>query len=128
MPQINKMMGIGSPGLVAGFPVLSDEWRWRYLHYNNVAQTPAPRGSTLRVSRHENGYFHFGVTIDQVEEKADGLILTMTKGRRLETDFIILGTGFDTDPRRQPVIEPYADNILQWRDRYTLRRVSRTRG
>ena len=31
MPQINKMMGIGSPGLVAGFPVLSDEWRWRYL-------------------------------------------------------------------------------------------------
>lgn len=119
MPQINKMMGIGSPGLVAGFPVLSDEWRWRYLHYNNVAQTPAPRGSTLRVSRHENGYFHFGVTIDQVEEKADGLILTMTKGRRLETDFIILGTGFDTDPRRQPLIEPYADNILQWRDRYT---------
>ena len=79
MPQINKMMGIGSPGLVAGFPALSDEWRWRYLHYNNVAQTPAPRGSTLRVSRHANGYFHFGVTIDQVEEEADGLILTTTK-------------------------------------------------
>lgn len=119
MPQINKMMGIGSPGLVAGFPALSDEWRWRYLHYNNIVQTPAPRGSTLRVSRHENGFFHFGVTISHVNVTADGLLLTTTKGRFLETDFIILGTGFDTDPMKQPVLEGYADNILQWRHRYT---------
>lgn len=119
MPQINKMMGIGSPGMVAGFPALSDAWRWRYLHYNNVAQTPAPRGSTLRVSRHANGYFHFGVTIERVEETATGIMLTTTKGRHLETDFIILGTGFDTDPMKQPVLDGYADNILQWRDRYT---------
>ncbi len=119
MPQINKMMGIGSPGMVAGFPELPDEWRWRYLHYNNVAQTPAPRGSTLRVSRHANGYFHFGVTISNVEELDDGLRLTTTDGRYLATDFIILGTGFDTDPLKQPVLGGYADNILQWRDQYT---------
>lgn len=119
MPQINKMMGIGSPGFVAGFPELPDEWRWRYLHYNNVAQTPAPRGSTLRVSRHANGYFHFGVTISHVEELDNGLLLTTTDGRHLETDFIILGTGFDTDPMKQPVLGAYAENILQWRDRYT---------
>lgn len=119
MPQINKMMGIGSPGLVAGFPALPDEWRWRYLHYNNVAQTPAPRGSTLRVRRHANGFFHFGVAISQVAETTDGLVLTMEKGQRLATDFIILGTGFDTDPMKQPVLDGYANNILQWRDCYT---------
>ena len=119
MPQINKMMGIGSPGLVAGFPVLSDEWRWRYLHYNNVLQTPAPRGSTLRVSRHDNAFFHFGVTITKAKETPDGLLLKTTNGEFLETDFIILGTGFDTDPHSQPVIATYADNILQWRDQYT---------
>ncbi|PPR62544.1 MAG: FAD-dependent urate hydroxylase [Alphaproteobacteria bacterium MarineAlpha4_Bin2] len=119
MPQINKMMGIGSPGFVAGFPALSDEWRWRYLHYNNVAQTPAPRGSTLRVSRHANSFFHFGVTISYVKKIASGLALTTNDNRRLETDFIILGTGFDVDPMKQPVLEGYADNILQWRDQYT---------
>ena len=104
---------------MAGFPELPDEWRWRCLHYNNVAQTPAPRGSTLRVSRHANGYFHFGVTISHVEELDNGLQLTTTDGRHLETDFIILGTGFDTDPMKQPVLGAYAENILQWRDRYT---------
>jgi cation diffusion facilitator CzcD-associated flavoprotein CzcO len=119
MPQINKMMGIGSFGLVAGFLALSDDWRWRYLHYNAMAQTPAPRGSTLRVSRHLNAYFHFGVTISGVEPEADCLAIATTKGRRLETDFIILGTGFDIDPMKQPVMDGYADNILQWRDRYT---------
>ncbi|MBT5497540.1 MAG: NAD(P)/FAD-dependent oxidoreductase, partial [Alphaproteobacteria bacterium] len=119
MPQINKMMGIGSFGLVAGFSALSDDWRWRYLHYNAVAQTPAPRGSTLRVSRHPNAYFHFGVAISRIEPQANCLAITTTKDRRLETDFIILGTGFDTDPMKQPVMEGYADNILQWRDCYT---------
>ena len=119
MPQINKMMGIGSFGLVAGFPALSDDWRWRYLHYNAVAQTPAPRGSTLRVSRHPNAYFHFGVAISRVEAQVGGLAITTTKGHGLETDFIILGTGFDTDPMKQPVLDGYADNILLWRDRYT---------
>lgn len=119
MPQINKMMGIGSFGLVAGFSALSDDWRWRYLHYNAVAQTPAPRGSTLRVSRHPNVYFHFGVTISRVDSEVNYLAITTTTGRRLETDFIILGTGFDTDPMKQPVMDGYADNILQWRDKYT---------
>ena len=126
MPQINKMMGIGSPGLVAGFPVLSDEWRWRYLR---ITMLPKPRHRAARRCgsvRHENGYFHFGVTIDQVEEKADGLILTMTKGRRLETDFIILGTGFDTDPRRQPLSSRTPTTSSNGATDTPRRRVSRT--
>ena len=52
MPAINKMMGIGSFGFSAGFPDLPDEWRWRFMQYGFVTQTPPPRGSTLRVSRH----------------------------------------------------------------------------
>lgn len=119
MPQINKMMGIGSFGMVAGFPALSDEWRWRYLHYNGVAQTPAPRGSTLRVSRHPNAYFHFGVTVSEIKEEGPSLEIYTTKNERLPTDFIILGTGFDTDPMKQPALSGYADNILLWRDQYT---------
>ena len=119
MPQINKMMGIGCFGLVAGFPVLPDEWRWRYLHYNALAQTPAPRGSTLRVSRHPNASFHFGVEISRIQRHGEGLTLTTTKDRNLDTDFIILGTGFNTDPLAQPVLDGYADQITVWDDCYT---------
>ena len=59
MPAINKLMGIGSFGFTAAFPQLDDAWRWRIMHYSFQTQTPAPRGSTLRVSRHPNAYFHF---------------------------------------------------------------------
>lgn len=118
MPQINKMMGIGSYGMIAGFPALSDEWRWRYLHYNGLAQTPAPRGSTLRVSRHSNAYFHFDVTISEIENRQNCALIKTATGDSLETDFIILGTGFNTDPMKQPVLEGYAENILLWRDHY----------
>ncbi|MEM9635606.1 MAG: NAD(P)/FAD-dependent oxidoreductase, partial [Pseudomonadota bacterium] len=58
MPTINKMMGIGSYGFTAGYAELSDEWRWRFMQYSFATQTPSPRGSTLRVSRHPNAYFH----------------------------------------------------------------------
>ena len=118
MPQINKMMGIGSYGLTFGFPALPDEWRWRYMHYNALVQTPAPRGSTLRVSRHPGAHFHFGVTVREIRPRGDALLIATEDGRRLETEFVILGTGFDTDPMHQPVLAPYADNVLQWRDRY----------
>jgi len=33
MPRINKLMGIGSAGFNAGFPMLPEEWRWRFMHY-----------------------------------------------------------------------------------------------
>ncbi|MDE0695895.1 MAG: NAD(P)/FAD-dependent oxidoreductase, partial [Boseongicola sp.] len=41
MPTINKMMGIGSFGFTAGFAELPDEWRWRFMQYSIVTQTPA---------------------------------------------------------------------------------------
>ena len=119
MPQVNKMMGIGSFGLVAGFPALPEEWRWRYLHYNSLEQTPAPHASTLRVSRHPNAYFHFGVAILRVEEAGNAVKLTITKDRALETDFIILGTGFNIDPAAEPMLGDAAKNIMVWGDIYT---------
>lgn len=54
MPTVNKLMGVGSYGLTAGFPTLSPEWRWRIMAYSNRQQTPAPSNSTRRVSRHPN--------------------------------------------------------------------------
>ncbi len=119
MPTINKMMGIGSYGFVAGYAELSDEWRWRFMQYSFATQTPSPRGSTMRVSRHENAWFHFGKAVSAVSETAEGLLIHFADGSQLETDFLILGTGFSTDPLARRELGEAAANILLWGDAYT---------
>lgn len=121
MPTINKLMGIGSFGVIAAYPQLPYEWRWRLMDYAARQQTPAPHGSTLRVSRHPNAFFHFNAGPSRIEELAGdtGVRITTTAGRVFETDFVILGTGFDIDPRRRPELAGFSDQIACWEDRYT---------
>jgi cation diffusion facilitator CzcD-associated flavoprotein CzcO len=119
MPRINKMMGIGSFGFSAGFPHLDDAWRWRFMNYSCQTQTPPPRGSTLRVSRHANAYFHFNSGIESMRFDNGELVIDTQRGRRFHTDFVILATGFTVDPVARTELAEYVDNILLWRDRYT---------
>ncbi len=119
MPTVNKMMGIGSYGFVAGYPKLAEAWRWRFMQYSFATQTPSPRGSTLRVSRHENAYFHFGKSVSAIRETADALVINFADGSQLETDFLILGTGFSTDPLARKELGEAAANIRLWRDAYS---------
>jgi FAD-dependent urate hydroxylase len=118
MPTINKLMGIGSFGFTAAYSELSDAWRWRIMHYSFLTQTPAPRGSTLRVSRHANAFFHFGVAVENARLIADEIELELSGGRQLATDFLILGTGFLVEPLARTELEGYAGRIALWRDRY----------
>ena len=118
MPTINKMMGIGSYGFTHGYAGLDDAWRWRFMHYSFVTQTPSPRGSTLRVSRHPNAFFHFGAGVEAARMEGDEIVLETVRGP-LRTDYVILGTGFRTEPMARPELEGAADKILLWRDVYT---------
>jgi cation diffusion facilitator CzcD-associated flavoprotein CzcO len=118
MPTVNKLMGIGSYGFTAGFPALGDAWRWRIMHYSAETQTPAPRGSTLRVSRHANAYFHFDAAIEGTEAADGEVTIHIAGGKRLRTDYLILGTGFLVEPLARRELDPYAGSIALWRDRY----------
>ncbi|MCP1313892.1 MULTISPECIES: NAD(P)-binding domain-containing protein [unclassified Halomonas] len=117
MPTINKMMGIGSFGFTHGYASLPDAWRWRIMHYSFITQTPPPRGSTLRVSRHENAHFHFECGVEATHMEGDEIVVTTRQGE-VRGDFLILGTGFEIDPLARTELEGYADQILLWRDRY----------
>ncbi|MCR8725806.1 NAD(P)-binding domain-containing protein [Frigidibacter sp. ROC022] len=119
MPTINKMMGIGCFGFTAGYPELPDEWRWRFMQYSFATQTPAPRGSTLRVSRHPNAYFHFGKSTTRIEEKGDAALVHFADGTSYEADYVILGTGFVIDPMARTEFGDTAGEILLWQDVYT---------
>jgi len=119
MPTVNKMMGIGSYGFTAGFADLPDEWRWRFMQYSFSTQTPSPRGSTLRVSRHSNAYFHFGKATARIEKSGDAAIIHFADGTSYEADFVILGTGFVIDPMARTEFGDVAGEILLWKDVYT---------
>ncbi len=120
MPRINKMMGIGSFGFTAGYRRLSDAWRWRFMRYSFVTQTPPPRGSTLRVSRHPNAHFHFGQAVECTTLTKRGTVeVAMSNGNRYEADFVILGTGFTIDPLSRREFGAAAGAIQNWEDVYT---------
>jgi len=118
MPRINKMTGIGSQGVVHGFVGLPDAWKWRFLDYAFKEQTPPPRESTLRVSRHPNARFHFGCPITDLEQVNGALVATTPKGR-FDLDFIIFGTGFMADMSLRPELAAFAPHIRLWLDRHT---------
>jgi cation diffusion facilitator CzcD-associated flavoprotein CzcO len=119
MPCINKLMGIGSFGFGAAFPQMSDAWRWQIMNYSLRTQTPAPRGSTLRVSRHPNAYFHFDAAVECTEFDGEEIAIATASGKTVRADFLILGTGFSVDPMARKELDGYADKILLWQDRYT---------
>lgn len=118
MPTVNKLMGIGSFGFTAAFARLDDSWRWRLMQYSFRSQTPSPRGSTLRVSRHKNAYFHFDAGIENMAMDGDEIVVR-TRGGNVRTDFVILGTGFTVEPLARKELSGYADKIALWGDRYT---------
>ncbi|OZI34037.1 FAD-dependent oxidoreductase [Bordetella genomosp. 10] len=119
LPRINKSKGAGSPGMLHGYWQLPDEAKWRQRYYINEQQIPPPRGSTLRVSRHANAYFHFGVDILDAGVRADGALRLDTAKGPLAADHVIFCTGFSVDWEQRPEFARFASAVLRWADRYT---------
>lgn len=126
LPRVNKFTGIGSQGVVHGFAGLPDAWKWRFLDHAMRAQTPPPRESTLRVSRHPNARFFLGETLidarveGRVESRIDGGEVEIVTTRRTHRfDFVIAATGFVVDLSLRPELSAIAPHIRFWRDRFT---------
>jgi cation diffusion facilitator CzcD-associated flavoprotein CzcO len=113
MPRINKMTGIGSQGVVHGMHMLPDAWKWKFVEYTGSTQTPPPRASTLRVSRHENARFFLDCAIVAVRDEANGLVIETTQGP-LRYDFLIAATGFSNDFNGRPEFDAIAPHIRSW--------------
>ena len=115
MPRINKMTGIGSQGVVHGMHQLPDAWKWKFVDYTATTQTPPPRSSTLRVSRHANARFLLDCGIKAVKQEVNGLLIETTQGA-LRYDYLIAATGFSNDFHDRPEFAALAPHIRSWRD------------
>jgi cation diffusion facilitator CzcD-associated flavoprotein CzcO len=117
IPRINKGKGAGSPGMTFGHQALPDEWKWKIRHYLNVQQVPPPRGSTLRVSSHENVRFNLNAAISHITPRERVLEIHSTAGT-FTADFLIACTGFRIDWNVRPEFAALAPHIRAWKDRY----------
>ncbi|HEX2012309.1 MAG TPA: NAD(P)/FAD-dependent oxidoreductase [Roseateles sp.] len=119
LPRVNKGKGAGSPGMAHGFSQLPDEWKWRIRHYINVQQVPPPHGSTLRVSRHSNAFFHLGAAVHGGRSLPDGSLRLDTAKGPLACDRVIFCTGFRTDWSLRPEFARLAPHVRLWQERYS---------
>jgi cation diffusion facilitator CzcD-associated flavoprotein CzcO len=117
LPRVNKFLGLGSAGVVEGFAGLPDEWKWRFLHHALSEQTPPPRESVLRVSRHPNAHLRLASPVLSLAE-ADGALRVETPRGAFAVDFLVLATGFRADPAGRPELALLAPHIRLWRHRF----------
>lgn len=116
IPRIDKFTGVGSKGMSHGFIALPDGIKWAMMDMGDRHPVPPPRHSTLRVSRHDNAFFHVGSPILELDEGPAGLRVTTPKGH-YALDFLIFATGFDVDFPARPELSLIAPHILTWGDR-----------
>lgn len=85
MPRVNRGKVAGSAGFTQAYGLMTDAQKWHYSDYVMKAKTPAPHGSTLRVSRHQNAHFNFSTQVKHVEVTNNKLHIATTTA-----DFILL--------------------------------------
>lgn len=117
IPRVEKFGGVASLGMTHGFIGLPDEDRWTFMVEAERTQIPPPRHSVLRVSRHDNAFFHLGSPIQTLTQTGDGVEIFTPKGC-YTADLIIFATGFDVDFARRPELSGLNGRVLLWRDAY----------
>ncbi|MGF6479174.1 NAD(P)-binding domain-containing protein [Paraburkholderia sp. JPY419] len=118
LPRINKLTGIGSPGLVHGFANLPDAWKWRFLHYSAQTQAPPPRDSVLRVAAHAQANLHLASPLTGLRHEGDTIVVDTPRGQ-YTLDYLIFATGFHSEIDTRDEFALIAPHVRRWRDRFT---------
>lgn len=115
VPRIHKGMGVGSPGMNAGYYDLSHERRLALTTFLNETGVPPPRLSVLRCTKHKNFHWIANAPVSAVREHEGKVILTTPSGET-SFDFVIPATGFAIDTTRRPEIAAIAQAMRRWSD------------
>ncbi|MEX9870490.1 FAD/NAD(P)-binding protein [Providencia huaxiensis] len=118
MPRVNRGKVAGSAGFTNAYAYFTDAQKWHYTDYVAKAKTPAPHGSTLRVSRHKNAYFNFNTQVKFIELKNKKLHVTTTTDKFV-LDYLILATGYRINWAKHGAFHQLSPLVKTWGDAYT---------
>ena len=97
---------------------LPDADKWKFiLQLVRMGQLP-PASTYKRATRFENFHMHASSPLTDLGHTGDTVHLETPQGK-FESDFLIVGTGFQTDLSVRPELPHLLEHLALWRDRYT---------
>jgi cation diffusion facilitator CzcD-associated flavoprotein CzcO len=118
MPVVNLVRWMDFAAFGRSFVDLPDRLRVAYVRRFLSTPMPPPPDTLLRAHALENHVLHLGAPVLAARQAGERVVLTLPQGE-LETDFVILGTGFVTDLTRRPELAGVLEHVALWGDRYT---------
>jgi len=117
IPPVSVIRWTDWSGFLQTYADLGDEQKWKLMHQvQRNAAPPTPR-ALKRVDGKSNFAIHFNSPIQSVRMVGDKVELTTGSGK-IETDFIVLATGFSFDLKKSKPLTEIVGQIAVWRDKY----------
>lgn len=118
LPRVNRGKVASNPGYLESYRYWPDAKKWQFQHYLKQSKTPAPYGSTLRVSKHSNAYFNFDQHISHIEQHHNKLHI-YTQNDCYIVDHLILATGYTIHWSKFEWLKHLENLLIKWKDIYT---------
>ncbi len=119
-PERNIMRYLEFSGLYRSFIHMSDELRLEVARVAIENAVPPPLWSIERCTAYDNFTLRMGVGWRSLRQEGHEIIITLTNGEEQRFDFIILGTGFETDLSLVDYLGAINEDIQRWQDVVTL--------
>jgi FAD-dependent urate hydroxylase len=119
IPRVNPLIWMNFAGLLGHFAELTDLERWRFMR-RLLKELPVPptQDSVWRCRSFENFAWHANCDWKSVRDES-GVARVETEAGTFAFDFIIFGTGVETNLSMRPELAPIVRHIALWRDRFT---------
>ena len=123
--RVNPQLWMGKTGFLRHFADLPDDWKWRFMQHMFSYNLPAPQDAYDRLSRlsgaeiRQNAGWRSARLIAAPGSGQEIEIETVA-GDRLRADFLIVAVGFEVDFHKRRELASFADQIAQWRDRFSV--------
>jgi cation diffusion facilitator CzcD-associated flavoprotein CzcO len=118
LQRIQPYKVLAYAGFLRHFGSLPDADRWRVMNYVLTIREALTSETWARVTIHENFRLLTGAPVREAAALQGGVVLTTPSGE-IEADFVICGTGFETDLSARPELAAAVPHVATWRDRYT---------
>lgn len=119
LQRVQPYKTLAYPGFLRHFGTLPDATRWRMMSHLLTIREALTRETWERVTRHPNFALVTGAAlVDAKAIDSDSAVRLTTPRGHFDADFIICGTGFETDLSLRPELAQLADHVARWGDRF----------
>jgi FAD-dependent urate hydroxylase len=119
LQRVQPYKALAYAGFLRHFGGLDDATRWRVMNRLLTTREALTRETWERVTIHPTFALETGSALIDAHTTDDGSAVRVeTPKGAFDADFVICGTGFETDLALRPELAGFADRVARWKDRY----------